>query len=322
MNLHDAITRYVDHKRALGMRFKAEGFILRALCRALGDVDLPQVRAESIVAFLNGRRPDLITANWHKKYSVISGFYRFTLARGLALTSPLPRHVPQRTVPAFVPYIYSQDELKRLLDAVPAGCSGKVSLQADVFRALLLTLYGAGLRLEEALSLTVNDVDLDQAVICIRQTKFYKTRLVPLGMDLTFALALHVGPRGGSGCFDQTDAPFFTLRNGRRVSQSVARRTFVRVRTLAGVQRQDQGSVQPRLHDLRHTAGVHRLIAWYRSGESLHILLPRLVTYLGHVNLAATQHYLTLTPELLNEASKRFERFAFAEPEVGCGAES
>jgi len=79
------------------------------------------------------------------------------------------------------------------------------------------------------------------------------------------------------------------------------------------VQRQDLCRYQPRLHDLRHTAAVHRLIAWYRSGEDLQVLLPRLVTYLGHVNLAATQHYLTLTPDLLNEASTRFGRYAFGD---------
>ena len=312
MKLHDAVTRYIDHKRALGMRFKTEDFILRALCRALGDVTLTQIHAEPMTAFLNGRNPLEITAAWHKKYSVIRGFYRFVLARGMAQASPLPRHAPQCTAPAFVPYIYSQSELKRLLDAVPTCCSGKVSVHADVFRALLLLLYGAGLRLEEALSLTMNDVDLDQAVICIRETKFYKTRLVPLGGDITFALALYVGARGGNS-FDQPGAPFFAVRDGRRVSQSIARRIFASVRALAGVRRPSPCRYQPRLHDLRHTAAVHRLIAWYRSGEDLQFLLPRLVTYLGHVNLAATKHYLTLTPELLNEASARFERYAFGD---------
>ena len=312
MKLHDAVTRYIDHKRALGMRFKTEDFILRALCRALGDVRLTQVHAESMTVFLNGRNPLEITPTWHKKYSVIMGFYRFALARGMAQTLPLPRHVPQCSAPAFVPYIYSQSELKRLLDAVPACCSGKVSVHADVFRAMLLLLYGAGLRLEEALSLTTNDVDLDQAVICIRETKFYKTRLVPLGKDLTFALALFAGERA-SNSFDQPDAPFLALRDGRRVSQSIARRIFASVRALADVQRPSPCRYQPRLHDLRHTAAVHRLIAWYRSGEDLQFLLPRLVTYLGHVNLAATKHYLTLTPDLLNEASARFERYAFGD---------
>jgi integrase len=125
-------------------------------------------------------------------------------------------------------------------------------------------------------------------------------------------LALYVGGRGVNS-FGQADEPFFALRDGRRVSQSVARRIFASVRALAGVRRQEQCRYQPRLHDLRHTAAVHRLIAWYRNGEDLQILLPKLVTYLGHVNLAATQHYLTLTPDLLNEASARFERYAFGD---------
>ena len=310
MKLSDAVTRYIDQKRALGMRFNAEGFILRALCRALGDVTMTRVRAKPVVTFLNGTHPGLVTSYWTKKYSVMTGFYRFALARGYAKTSPLPQSVPKLTAPAFIPHIYSQHELKRLLDATPAGCSGnKVAVEADVFCALLLLLYGAGLRLGEALSLTVADVDLDQAILCIRESKFYKTRLVPLGADLTFALAQFVGRRS-AGYLDQPDAPFFRLRNGKPVSQSVARSAFRRVRTLAGVLRQGRSRYQPRLHDLRHTAAVHRLIAWYRNGENLQTLLPRLATYLGHINLAATQHYLTLTPELLHEASLRFERYA------------
>lgn len=310
MKLRATVTHYIEHKRALGMRFKTEELILRALCRTLGDVTMAQVRAEPVAAFLNGSNPAHVTAAWHKRYHVIAGFYRFALARQLAEASPLPRRMAQLTAPAFVPYIYSPNELRRLIDAVTAACgSGKVAIQAHVFRALLLTLYGAGLRLQEALSLTTADVDLDQAVICVRESKFYKTRLVPLGADLTFALVQYVAEHR-HGMFEGPDAPFFCLRNGDRVSQSVARSAFGRVRALAGVQRPDRCRFQPRLHDLRHSAAVHRLLAWYRSGENLQILLPRLATYLGHVNLSATQRYLTLTPELLAEASTRFERYA------------
>jgi site-specific recombinase XerD len=73
---------------------------------------------------------------------------------------------------------------------------------------------------------------------------------------------------------------------------------------------QDGGRYQPRLHDLRHAAVVHRLVYWYRQGADVQRLLPQLATYLGHVHIAATQHYLTLTAELLQEASKRFEQYA------------
>ena len=310
MKLSNAVTRYIEHKRALGMKFIIEDRILRAHCRALGDVAMTRVRAKPVVAFLNGSYPNLVTSNWTKKYNVLTGFYRFALARGYAKASPLPNNVPKLTAPAFIPYIYSQQELKRLLDAVPAACcSEMLSVESDVLRTLILLLYGAGLRLGEALCLKVADVDLDQAILCIRESKFYKTRLVPIGMDLTFALAQYVGKRG-IGHLEQPDTPFLRSRNGDKVRDWVVHRIFARVRALAGVLRHDGSRYQPRLHDLRHTAAVHRLIAWYRSGENLQTLLPQLATYLGHINLSATQRYLTLTPELLHEASMRFERYA------------
>ncbi|MBS1172948.1 MAG: site-specific recombinase, phage integrase family, partial [Proteobacteria bacterium] len=106
------------------------------------------------------------------------------------------------------------------------------------------------------------------------------------------------------------DAPFFCFRDGAPLSKSAARSAFRRLRAEAGVVREGGQRQQPRLHDLRHSAAVHRLVAWYRSGADLHDLLPKLATYLGHENLSATQHYLTMTPDLLHEASQRFERYA------------
>jgi len=83
------------------------------------------------------------------------------------------------------------------------------------------------------------------------------------------------------------------------------------LRRHARVQRHDGGCFQPRLHDMRHSFAVHRLISWYRQGADVQRLLPQLATYLGHVHIAATQRYLTMTPELLREASQRFERYAW-----------
>ena len=179
----------------------------------------------------------------------------------------------------------------------------------DSFRALLLLLYGAGLRISEAISLHIVDVDLEQAHLIIRGTKFYKTRLVPLGNDLTQVMTEYVGQRNNrhSGA---ADTPLFCFRDGASLSKSAAQSTFRRLRAAAGVVREGGQRQQPRLHDLRHSAAVHRLVAWYRSGADLHDLLPKLATYLGHVNLSATQHYLTMTPDLLHEASLRFERYA------------
>jgi len=307
MTLSAVSALYLSHKRALGHRFRAEEAILRAFCKAVGDQPIATIEPGAVLAFLNGNGP--VTEYWAKKYRVLSGLYRFALARGLAERAPLPPAIPKPTVRAFVPYIYSHEELKRLLDAVPAACAGRVPIEPSVFRTLLLLLYGAGLRSGEALTLRLGDVDLCEACLRICETKFFKSRLVPLSTDLTGVLTEYLVKRNKSYPSAE-QAPLFCFRDGSRLSQSAARSAFRRLRTHAGVRRGGGPRRQPRLHDLRHAAAVHRLIAWYRSGADVQTLLPKLATYLGHVDLASTQRYLTLTPELLQQASQRFEHYA------------
>ena len=102
----------------------------------------------------------------------------------------------------------------------------------------------------------------------------------------------------------------FLTRSATPLARNTAERIFSRLRVRAGVLRHDGGRYQPRLHDLRHAAAVHRVVSWYRQGADVQRLLPQLATYLGHVHISATQRYLTLTPELLHEASQRFEHYA------------
>ncbi len=307
MNLSTLVCQYVSHQRALGKRFRTEEALLRAFCNAVGDGPIAHVEPQAVLTYLSGNGP--LTAYWAKKHRVLSGLYRFAIARALASVAPLPRVVARPTVPAFVPYIYTEVELKRLLDAVPAACAGRVPVEDDVFRTLLLVLYGAGLRLGEALALTIGDVDLGEAILRIGPTKFYKTRLVPMGKDLARIVAEYTAQRNQRHCAAAA-APFFCFDDGAPLSKTAAQRAFRRLRSHAGVQREGGARRQPRLHDLRHSAAVHRLIAWYRAGADLQALLPKLATYLGHVDLSATQRYLTLTPELLRQASLRFEHFA------------
>lgn len=306
MNFPEVVTEYVDYKKALGMRFLTEGRLLAACSRFLGDVPIASVTAQQTRTYLDGHTP--ISSYWQRKHVALKGLFRFALARGYITTSPLPLRCPRVPLP-LVPYIYSRAELKRLLDATPAVCGRRVSFEAYVFRILLLLLYGACLRPSEGRHLTVKDVDLKQAVLCIQASKFYKTRLVPMGKDLTLALSSYMQQRNLAHTA-VPDAPFFCCRDGRTLSQAAVGSAFRRLRIVAGIQRQDGARYQPRLHDLRHTGVVHQLLAWYQCGANLQHLLPQLATYLGHVDLAATQHYLTLTPELLRAASQRFERYA------------
>jgi len=107
---------------------------------------------------------------------------------------------------------------------------------------------------------------------------------------------------------------FFATHTGHRLQYAWIGQQFRRVRKAANIRRESSARYQPRIHDIRHTAAVHRIIAWYRAGADVQRLLPQLATYLGHVDIESTQQYLSITAELLREASLRFERYA--QPEV------
>jgi len=306
MKLSEVTAQYVVLKQSMGMRFSTEQRTLKSFCRAIGDIAIAEVGADAVLAFLAGRGP--VTRFWHQKRTVLVGFYRFAIARGYCAASPLPTLVP-KPPQAFVPYIYSHEELRRLLEATSWCEHPRSKVRAYTYRALILLLYGAGLRISEALALTLNDVCLSTGVIQIRESKFYKTRLVPLGPDLVKVLIRYANQRKKDHSA-QPDTPFFVSRIGNGMTRRAADAIFSQLRRHARVQRHDGGRFQPRLHDLRHSFAVHRLISWYRQGADVQRLLPQLATYLGHVHIAATQRYLTMTPELLREASQRFERYA------------
>jgi integrase len=179
-----------------------------------------------------------------------------------------------------------------------------------MYRTLLLLLYGSGLRIGEALRLTLRDVDLGEGVITIRDTKFYKSRLVPVGPKLAQELAAFATLRRRHPLPDGEVSRFFTTRAGRGCSYDAINIVFQRLRHAAGIVCPPGEPRPPRLHDIRHTAAVHRVIAWYRSGQDVQRLLPQLATYLGHKDINSTQRYLQMTPELLHEASQRFASYS------------
>jgi len=307
MKLAQAAAQYVELKQSMGSRFHAEEVILKAFSKAMGDITIENVEADRVYAYIAGVGP--VTRFWHRKHEALLGFYRFAIARGYVASSPLPRTRPKPSK-SFVPYVFSLEELQRLVNAAQSQENPRRILEAHSLRTLLLLLYGAGLRLSEALHLTMADVDIADRLLTIRETKFYKTRLVPIGPRLSEALSTYSVKRQQLGHSQNPGAPFFVTRKGTSITRQVADRAFARLRDSAGVYRSDGSRYQPRLHDLRHLFAIHRLVSWYRQGCDVQRLLPQLATYLGHVHIAATQRYLTMTPELLQEASLRFERYA------------
>jgi integrase len=170
---------------------------------------------------------------------------------------------------AFVPYIYSREELRHLLDAVAANDHPRCCIDPDTYRTILLLLYGAGLRISEALALTLADVDLDVAVLCIRESKFYKTRLVPIGDDLLRILAPYAARRRQQHA--GAASPFFVSRRGTAVTRQNAEMAFCRLRVRANVVCDGADARhQPRLHDMRHNS-ERRVIP---SGQTKAVKIP------------------------------------------------
>ena len=306
MSTISAIADYIEHNRCLGKRFASNAAVLTAFGRSVGNVPLRDIRPTMISRFLKHNSASGVTVS--KYHSVLEGFFRFAVTRGRLRASPMPTCERKRGVAPHTPYIYSEAELKRIIAAVPAATGPRSDIDSDTLRTFLLLLYGAALRRGEARRLKLEDVDFPQSLIHIRGTKFFKTRIVPLSTTLNTVIK-EFSAKQCKGSVKAVGKMLFSKRDGTPLTDSAINAAFRRVRTIAGIKRDGGARNQPRLHDLRHSAAVHRVTSWYRSGADLNGLLPKLATYLGHKDLSGTQRYLSMTQELLAEASRRFEVF-------------
>ena len=315
MTTSELIQAYVQAKRAHGVMLRSGERVLYQFARETGDCALADVTADVVAAFLRGAGD--ISATWQTKHALLAGLYRFAIARGHAATAVLPEQRPKLPAP-ITPYVYSRDEVQRLLDAASTLESPCSPLQAHTYRVLLLLLYATGLRVSEGLRLTLADTDLIGRVLTVKETKFYKTRLVPIGDQLARALDKYVEQRSALPTLAGSASALLASRSGHRLDYQRVVTLFQRVRLRAGIGCPAGEHRPPRLHDLRHTAAVHRVIAWYRDGKNVQQMLPHLATYLGHASIASTQRYLQMTPTLLQQASLRFAAYAGVEnpPEV------
>jgi integrase len=269
MTLREVIEQYILWRQAHGAKFTTGANLLRHfLGYADGDATCHAVATTEVLAFLSGKGP--LTRHRENKYYVLAGFWRHAIGRGHASRSPLPGN-ELRSPLRPPPYIYSHDELRRLLDpATIEVCRlGSVQLDSVTFRTLLLLLYGAGLRFSEATGLRLADVDLPEAILTIRGTKFYKSRLVPVGPELAKVLDAHVALRRRGNLAQGPDSFLLANRDGTRLASSTVQAAFDNLRRIAGVHGTAGGRRIPRLHDLRHSFAVHNLTVWYRQGKDV-----------------------------------------------------
>ncbi len=209
------------------------------------------------------------------------------------------------------PYIYTPEEIAKLLDIARSLPSPLCPLRPHSVYTMLVLAYCVGLRLGEIANLKVGDVNLKEATIEVRETKFFKTRRLPLPPSVVNAVGDYLKKRQNAGApVDYTAGLFWHEKNGSysygRVSQ-----LLVEVLRRAGI-KPAQGKVGPRIHDLRHAMVCNRMLSWYQQGINPQLRLPQLATYLGHKSIDSTLVYLNITQEIMQIASNRFrERSAY-----------
>ena len=307
--LADRIKRFLSHHRALGKRFENEENALALLDRFLcaRDIEtLAQITPELLEDFVASRKRRPRSHN--HLLGVLQRLFRWLVAQELLPSSPLQAQ-PRRSTQAPRPFLFEPAQVERLLAKAAALPDGPNACRRGVtYRMVLALMYGLGLRVGEVSRLCCRDLDLKRRYLDIRQTKFLKSRLVPFGPRMADSLQAYLRQRGPG---TTPDDPLFSLaRDGRRPIHSPSiSRTFRRL-----VPELDltvpAGTAPPRLHCLRHSFAVSTLLGWYRAGIDPASRLMHLSVFLGHVNPVSTAVYLTVTADLRQQASQRFERFA------------
>lgn len=268
----------------------------------IGELKPGQTISRQIVERWNERMAHLSPNTRINRLSVLRRFCRYLSYFDPETYLPQRTFTPRRTRP--IPYIYTHQEIRMIMAAArKLGPPG--SLRPVVASNLIGLLYATGLRIGEALSLTLRDIDLKRRVIEVREGKFRKSRYVPVSLSTARQLKKYLHRRRVAGFSTAPNEPVFLNIIGSRYGHPSFVTLFLELLRDIGL-RGPKGQRGPRIHDLRHTFAVHRLLAWYRQGCNLAAKLPLLSIYLGHSTVTGTEIYLQATAQLLEQAGKRF----------------
>jgi integrase len=306
--LRSALAEYLATRRALGTKLSC-----------------PESWLRRFVAFVEAEGAEFVTSELAVRWALQSvGVQRATHARRLAVvrgfaawlqatdarTQVPPRRLLQAEHRRPTPHIYSDGEIADLMEAA-GHLRSKPGLRAATYKTLLGLLAATGLRPGEALALDTADVDLVAGVLLVRESKFGKSRFVPLEESARVALAAYADFRDTMRPRRDTPA-FLVTERGTRLRASGTRWMFAMLSQTVGLRPRRARRVGrgPRLQDFRHSFATRRLLEWFRGGLDVDRLMPRLATYLGHVNATETYWYIQAVPELLLLATERLELVA------------
>jgi integrase len=317
-SLQALVERYLVERRRLGFALRSPAYALRSFARHVQAI---------------GHRGPLtveLMTDWARCDSHGSSDSR-TWARRLkslrSFTRWMQQFEPRTEVPddaifgrmseRLTPHIYSEQEIVDLL-AAARRLGPAPGLRGAIFEALFGLIACTGLRISEALALRNTDVDLRHGMLTILQTKFAKSRQVPMHPSAVQALRRYRSTCDRLGEFAQEEDPFFFCTRGRRRGQPLGERQVHRVFAALRTQlawRNRGAHHAPRIHDMRHSFLVRRIVLWQAQEVDIDQAMLSLSTYVGHAKATNTYWYLTAVPELMSLAAERFELFK-SQPEV------
>jgi len=297
------ISQYLHLRRSLGFILRSAEYTLKRFDLYLSQnfPDAKTITKPMIVGYLQTAK-HVHASTLYLRFMYLRQFCRFLFKLNPDTYVPEKRLI-RRGPTLRLPHIYTNSEAMELIKLArmltPHG-----SLRPLTYSTLFSLLWVSGLRIREALRLNLEDVDTDNAVLHIRESKFFKSRLVPLTLSSAAALETYRRLRAEQ-CHDQRpNAPFFVNERARRCSYSAIEGTFlVLVRQIGITTAQGRN---PRLHDFRHTFASRYLNEIYQAGRHPNASLPLLATYLGHVKITYTQVYLHPAADLLATAGQHF----------------
>jgi integrase/recombinase XerD len=299
------LDRYLTIRRSLGYYLGTAERILR---RFIAFVEQKDAEYVGTALFLQWQETfgHAKKQTWAARLGVVRLFAQWL--HGIDLRHEVP---PQALIPCRRhrprPYIYSDEEIGRIIETA-AELSSINGIRALTCSTLFALIAVTGLRVSEALSLDVTDVDLESGLLTLRRGKLGKARLLPLSKSTTIQLVAYANER--DRLLGAPSKPFFVSDRGERVTDCGARYNFAAVCQAIGLRPAEKFNRHghgPRIHDLRHTFAVRTLVNWYRTGKDPAQEMIKLTTYLGHANPAHTYWYIEAVPELLDLASRRAE---------------
>lgn len=316
--LAEQLKGFLEEKRALGFKYTSEAQRLMQIDRLSQELNIPSnTFTQELVDVWNKRTPTESTKTWHSRITISNQLMGYFISHDLPCAKTFIHPAGSLSDSTFIPYIFSCNEIQRIFDSADSLSSSLSSPnRRNVASLLFRVLYSCGLRLNEALSLTIKDVDTESGIITIRAGKGNVDRYVPMTPQLNSRCVLYKNEVLQNRDSSQI---FFAAPDGGKYFRSTITYMWNQILRSAGIPKNDNG---PRIHDLRHTFAVHCLKKWVDEGKQINSLLPVLSSYMGHVNLGSVNRYLRLTAEVFPDVTHRIENYlGHIIPSGGCADE-